>query len=202
MSSKSFTYDSLAESDSIRLLLLEPGEPGDPIRCSLIHTSITECNDNIYEQYTALSCVWGSPENPRLISVGSHPFRITANLAAALDDLRDSCKPLHLWADAICIDQSNIRERNHQIKHMRDIFSLAQRTVVYLGQSTDLSSFVLERLHHWRIHGAYNDDIFTEKTIHDMAALHILSRACLAVYGRTRNWCYRRKSGYSAEDRD
>ncbi|KAG4443370.1 hypothetical protein IFR05_001159 [Cadophora sp. M221] len=185
MSAKPFSYDSLAESDSIRLLLLEPGQPGDPIHCSLIHTSIAECHDNIYEQYTALSYVWGSQENPQLISVGSRPFRITANLAAALDDLRDSCKPLRLWADAICIDQSNIRERNHQIKHMRDIFSLAQRTVVYLGQSTEMSSFVLERLHHWRVHGAHDEPVLTKAVIDDMAALHILSRAW---FGRV--WTY------------
>jgi len=53
--------------------------------CSLIHTTITECRDNIYEQYTALSYVWGEAENVKPTFIHSRPSWITANLAAALD---------------------------------------------------------------------------------------------------------------------
>ena len=40
-----------------------------------------------------------------------------------------------MWVDAICIDQINIPERNNQVGLMRYIYSIAQRTVVYLGKS-------------------------------------------------------------------
>ncbi|KAK0099403.1 hypothetical protein ONS95_003525 [Cadophora gregata] len=182
---KTFSYDPLAEDDSIRLLLLEPGQPGDPISCSLIHTSITECHDNIYEQYTALSYVWGTQLNAQTIHVNSRPFRITANLAAALNDLRDEHKSLRLWADAICIDQTNNLERNHQIKHMRDIFSLAQPTVVYLGPSTGASTFVLDVLQYWWRRGSSRVLSGEKAEIRRMVASELLLRDWF-----TRVWTY------------
>lgn len=182
---KAFSYESLAESDAIRLLLLKPGLPGEAICCSLIHTTISECRENIYEQYTALSYVWGDAENVSSILVHSRPFQITANLAAALDDLRDEHKPLRLWADAICIDQNNILERNHQIRHMQEIFALAQQTVVYLGRATSHSSYVLGNLHHWWKNGA--EEIFssTKNEVRKTAATELLSRAWFS-----RVWTY------------
>ncbi|KAK0611195.1 hypothetical protein B0T14DRAFT_529931 [Immersiella caudata] len=51
--------------------------------------------------------------------------------------LRRLCDPRkirRLWVDAICIDQANIRERNHQVRSMAAIFCEAQRVVVYLGE--------------------------------------------------------------------
>jgi len=64
------------------------------------------------------------------------------NLVAALDDLRDQKRPLRLWIDAICIDQTNTQERNVQVGLMREIYSVAQRTIIYLGSGRkNLESF-------------------------------------------------------------
>lgn len=132
-----YQYTPLAEPDAIRLLLLEPRRPGDPIHCSLFHTTSRECRDDIYESYTALSYVWGDAREKRTIFVNSLPFDVTVNLAAALDDIRDEKRPLRLWADAICINQKDIPERNSQISIMRDIYEVAQQTIVYLGQGNE-----------------------------------------------------------------
>ena len=55
-----FQYEPLLKSDSIRLLLLEPSfDPSSDIHCHLLYTSLADCNDEIINQYTALSYVWG-----------------------------------------------------------------------------------------------------------------------------------------------
>jgi hypothetical protein len=132
-----YQYRPLISADEIRLLLLQPGAPGSDMHCSLIHTTLPECHDDIYEHYTALSYVWGDASQKRVIFIDQRPFQITINLAAALDDLRHQHNMLRLWADAICVDQSNISERNHQVGLMRDIYSFAQHTIIYLGDSND-----------------------------------------------------------------
>ncbi|KAF2452112.1 hypothetical protein P171DRAFT_321969, partial [Karstenula rhodostoma CBS 690.94] len=45
-------------------------------------------------------------------------------------------RPL-LWIDAFCIDQSNIRELNHQVAQMRDIYAAADSVIVWLGSDVD-----------------------------------------------------------------
>ncbi|KAF2122581.1 heterokaryon incompatibility protein-domain-containing protein [Lophiotrema nucula] len=40
-----------------------------------------------------------------------------------------------LWVDAICINQTSISERSHQVNLMRDIYQRSQETSVWLGSS-------------------------------------------------------------------
>jgi hypothetical protein len=128
-----FRYDPLVRRDSIRLFILQPGIPGTTIRGTLLHTTVTECDENIYEHYTTLSYVWGDSTNRVTIYISDKPLNITKNLAEALDGMRHESKLLRVWADAICIDQWNLLERNHQVGLMRDIYSRAADTIVYLG---------------------------------------------------------------------
>jgi hypothetical protein len=61
---------------------------------------------------------------------------VTANLEAALRYLRHELTVCILWIDAICIDQSNIEERNHQVPLMKTIYSNATAVRVWLGRPT------------------------------------------------------------------
>jgi hypothetical protein len=45
--------------------------------------------------------------------------------------------PRLVWADAICIDQTNNSERGHQVNIMGEIYRTARNVVVYLGKSTE-----------------------------------------------------------------
>lgn len=47
--------------------------------------------------------------------------------------------PSLFWIDAICIDQSNIAERNHQVSRMREIYSKASLVLVWLGLDCEQS---------------------------------------------------------------
>lgn len=90
----------------------------------------------VWGDYSALSYVWGSPDDTRTILLNGKEVTIRANLEAALRSLR--CEPefrngLRLWADAICIDQANINERNQEVQHMGRIYGRADTVTVWLG---------------------------------------------------------------------
>jgi hypothetical protein len=61
---------------------------------------------------------------------------VTTNLEAALRYLRHEFMVRILWIDAICIDQSNIEERNHQVPLMKTIYSNATSVRAWLGNPT------------------------------------------------------------------
>lgn len=64
---------------------------------------------------------------------------VTVNCYAALKRLRKTDGHRLLWVDAICINQSLIPERNHQLGLMARIYHNATRVVVYLGEAADES---------------------------------------------------------------
>jgi hypothetical protein len=44
-----------------------------------------------------------------------------------------------LWIDAVCIDQSNNLERNHQVQQMGQIYSRAHNVVAWIGDDPDIA---------------------------------------------------------------
>src|SRR3569833_2059560 len=154
MTSQTFRYGPLSQPDEIRLLILEPAATNSsPLRGCLQNTTISACDRDLIDSYTALSYVWGNPSPSDSIALGqadakvpsaavSHP--ITANLAAALRGLRDTRRPHRIWADALCINQSDIPERNVQVALMGDIYRKASHTVIYLGTLTQGAATVLD----------------------------------------------------------
>lgn len=46
-------------------------------------------------------------------------------------------RSIFLWADAICIDQKNVKERGHQVAIMRNIYQHASEVFVWLGKDED-----------------------------------------------------------------
>jgi hypothetical protein len=63
-------------------------------------------------------------------------------------NFRDSrSKICYLWIDAICIDQSNLKERNRQVAQMRDVYTNAESVIVWLGlaQGREELAFLLAR---------------------------------------------------------
>jgi len=95
--------------------------------------------------YTAISYMWGSPEDAKTITINGMPVTVGKNLTAALDCLRSSLVD-KVWIDAICINQDDIDERNAQILRIRDIFSQSLAVTVWLGEDemsgTGLDSWV------------------------------------------------------------
>ncbi|KAK4171646.1 heterokaryon incompatibility protein-domain-containing protein [Triangularia setosa] len=144
-----FRYQVLTSPNAIRLLVLEPSQDqNEALRGSLVHTTLEECDCELIEPYTALSYVWGDPAQTGTLTLSGHVFTITATLAAALRDLRDDTRPRRIWADALCINQTNIPERNNQVSLMGLIYRVAGHTVIYLGSSTAETDKVLQSAPH------------------------------------------------------
>jgi len=132
-----FRYQPLdSNTTQIRLLAIRPGQGGDTISCTLRHVYLDE-----KPQYEALSYSWGDPSQTHEIGIFLHGdlLKVTPNLFAALKYLRQEATETVLWVDALCIDQANVQERSSQVQRMRDIYSHAQRTIVWLGDGTSNS---------------------------------------------------------------
>jgi len=94
--------------------------------------------------FSALSYVCGSPTNTTPILVSGFVFNAFANLASAIADVR-TCwqrafpdKELFLWTDQICINQDDDDERSQQVSNMREVYSSAQYTLIWLPASVDV----------------------------------------------------------------
>jgi len=129
-----YQYSALIEPDSIRLVVLYPSRDSESgIECDIIHTRLSATKNN-GNGYTALSYVWGDIKQSHSVSIGPDTqLLIGQNLHCALSHLRRHDRPIRLWVDAICINQFDLTERNHQVEQMRMIYSFAQETVIYLG---------------------------------------------------------------------
>lgn len=70
------------------------------------------------------------------MSINGCCARVREGLFDALHALRYQDKERLIWVDAVCINQCNNRERNHQVRMMDKIYKTAVNVVVYLGQPT------------------------------------------------------------------
>ncbi|KAK4198973.1 ankyrin repeat-containing domain protein [Triangularia verruculosa] len=130
-----YTYTPInLKTDSIRLIQLLRGRDDDPIRCELFETSLHQVDGFPYE---ALSYAWGDSPISKEIQVCGRKATVTESLHQALCGLRRSDEDRILWVDALCIDQGNPREKNHQVKQMRHVYENAQNVHIWLGPSTD-----------------------------------------------------------------
>jgi hypothetical protein len=126
---KSSEYPVLSSpAGNIRLLRIHPSRDLWGIEATLESRSFLERPD-----YKALSYTWGDPSKVKPITLNGKRMNVTENLWNALYYLRDARRPQTFWVDAICIDQSNIEEKNIQIPLMSFIYSRAQEVVVWLG---------------------------------------------------------------------
>ena len=138
----SYQYKELDSTrNEIRLLRVQPGWLSE-ISCEIISTSLDDP-----EPYTAISYAWGDPEDTRTITIHEHAFPVTYSLYLALRRLRGAQEPITIWADAVCINQQDVRERNHQVQAMRKIYRKAHGVAVWLGPESSNSGQAVSLLY-------------------------------------------------------
>ncbi|KAF2171768.1 hypothetical protein M409DRAFT_63361 [Zasmidium cellare ATCC 36951] len=131
-SAPEFHYDTVADGDAFRVAVLQPGSGSKPVSCSLIWQD----SKKPQKPYRCLSYAWESTERTEAIFLnGFQRFPVTQNLLRALQSLRDSRSTTLIWVDQICIDQSNDKERGHQVNIMKHIFNQARMVYVWLGEA-------------------------------------------------------------------
>jgi hypothetical protein len=128
-----YAYEPILEEKSIRLMHLEPALHVD---APLHFTFTTDRIETLLAQYEAISYTWGEPklECPLYLdSADGACIMVTRNLDTALRRLRRPTARRALWADAVCIDQSDDAEKSKQIPLMADIFRGASTVLAWLG---------------------------------------------------------------------
>jgi hypothetical protein len=112
-----FKYKSLdVTKSSIRVLSIHPQlSIRGLLQCSIQDTTIDA-------QYICLSYRWGSTTEQHTILVDGKQLQVTKNLHDFLHEARllqkqhfGHVRKRHLTTNAVCIDQSSIVERNHQV---------------------------------------------------------------------------------------
>ena len=86
----------------IRLVVLLPGHPADPICCEIIHVNLDD-----HPGYDAVSYTWATESGDASLSktvrcVNGGVMAVTANCEAALRQVRRLWYRVRLWIDAIC----------------------------------------------------------------------------------------------------
>jgi hypothetical protein len=133
---KPYVYQPLEDPNStIRLINILSITPD--ICCKLRVVSLE--NKPVF---SALSYMWGDTTEQETVVVDGRPTSVTTNLAHALRDVfgqwSNGChtapgETQWLWADAICINQDDKDEKNHQVPLMGKIYSGAHQVFSWLG---------------------------------------------------------------------
>jgi hypothetical protein len=134
-------YERLDKSrEEIRLLEILPQTDADPtIRCRLRTKPLRRCS------YIALSYVWGDSPAREDIIINEKRKSVSTNLVLFFQNIRSALLtsgstqpewatlPNLIWVDAICINQGDVEERNHQVQLMGRIYTGASVVIAWLG---------------------------------------------------------------------
>ncbi|KAF4964990.1 hypothetical protein FSARC_7168 [Fusarium sarcochroum] len=125
----------------IRLLEILSESPNDKVECKLHTVPLTP-----ETYYVCLSYVWGDPSITEEVIINGIPRQVTVSLATALrhpkkhwvDIEFESVAVLdtsrfRLWADAVCINQSDLAEKLAQVSMMADIYSSAEMVLAWIS---------------------------------------------------------------------
>jgi hypothetical protein len=134
-----FQHNALDQSKgAFRLLKVRSDLSTDGlIQCEIWH-------DVTVATYSCLSYVWGPDGDYQDILVNGKLFQCRRNLWDFLNAAKTSyaATPEVFWIDAICIDQTNILERNQQVAQMGEIYSSASSVLIWLGCNENVAHFL------------------------------------------------------------
>ena len=129
-----YEYENLIPGHrQIRLLMCTPSKD-DPGHAEL---KLRTFDLDDAPEFYALSYVWGTEGLQAGIICDGRKMSLTRTLGSALQRVVPWSQGVPLWADAICINQNNIAERNHQVSMMGDIYRRASKVLAHLGRSAE-----------------------------------------------------------------
>jgi Heterokaryon incompatibility protein (HET) len=89
--------------------------------CSSVPSSFLLCRD---------------PSDCRIIILTRFPFKTFRSTHEALKRFRDPEQAIIKWIDQICINQTDIKERDSRVLLMGDIYTYAANTQIWLGEES------------------------------------------------------------------
>src|ERR1700760_1920591 len=143
-------YDPLPTNSSIRLMQLSTNSD------SLLSFEFWVGELSQAPPFDALSYTWGDPYSPYLRpqldyrpdpEVSSIPILCKEKILFIRPNLDDALQAIsnlslfpqpfsrqrYIWIDAICIDQSNLLERERQVALMSELYQRAESVIAWLG---------------------------------------------------------------------
>ena len=150
-----FQCDKQLKGQTVRLLRILPSDDPEDVKVVL------ETHPLERAKCEALSYVWGDPADKRKIVCNGREVWITVNLYGAFKaqrpcsfksvrrhgrkfmptDMPDESSLFNanrlLWADALCIDQSDIVEKTEQVRMMHYIYAKADKVFISLGNAEE-----------------------------------------------------------------
>jgi hypothetical protein len=140
----------LSSERHIRLLEVLPEDVQGIMQCSISELSLDNVVSSSSSCYNAFSYTWESKHTDSYITCDGQRLPITRNCEAALRRLqrhrRNDPPQLPLWIDSICICQSDVKERNAQVRMMGEIYERAHSVIVWLGQGSADTRFFFKYL--------------------------------------------------------
>ena len=125
-----FRHDPLDQStDSIRLVKVLPTSDEHLLELEIRHADLSA-------RYTALSYTWGPADGVRALLINRRGSEVRYNLWHFLNTMRLENQTGEFWIDALCIDQKNVEEKNHQVQRMGEIYAKAEAVFTWLGIPT------------------------------------------------------------------
>lgn len=163
-------------ADEIRVLAVAPAkDPAAPLVTGMSHCLFYDTF------YHALSYTWGSSEETSTITLNGQLVKVRQSLELALRALRSATSDVDIWIDALCIDQSNLQERNRQLARIEKVYDNASIVVSYVGEPDEDSDKALDFMLAMQMPMARHDEngnwTFSRET--DLAAVPAL---CAALY--------------------
>jgi hypothetical protein len=127
-----YQYEPLRTDEEVRLLVLAAGASSGEIRCDLKHYSLSSI-----PRFEAVSYAWGDISKSHEVLCDNDHILVTKSAFIALQYLRHRDRERFIWIDAICINQGSDVEKIHQVGLMREIYTQAWQTLVWLGDDID-----------------------------------------------------------------
>ncbi|KAF4955434.1 hypothetical protein FGADI_4544 [Fusarium gaditjirri] len=124
-------YTPLPSSSHIRVLLIQPGVNEDTLVASFEFLDLNAANI----RFEAVSYQWSEGNGRKAhMRLGGENTSINAYLRGILLHLRLEQHLRVVWADALCINQSDHAERLQQVSIMQRIYSQAFRVIGFVGK--------------------------------------------------------------------
>lgn len=147
VNSPEWLYRQLPLSElEIRLLRLEPRRGlSTEIRASLIKYNLQEKLTDV-TSFQALSYTWGHNSFTHNIIVNGVKLPVADNLFSFLQHRWEDNQCIDIWVDAICINQNDLLEKNHQIPMMNVIYMRASELIIWLGPPSFDSELAIQSI--------------------------------------------------------
>lgn len=126
-----YIYRPLSTStNEIRVLEVHAGQYTDPLKCTVRTLNLQDPNI----EYETISYSWGRSLKFRHLELDGKRGMAPCLAYRALKRMRQAHSNRFLWIDAVCINQRDLEERNHQVATMSKVYSRSRANLIYLGE--------------------------------------------------------------------